>query len=201
VREYPAAHAAAKDQHDRQQQERWQQAQDERAGWRRTAETPSPPNQLPRKLKFDTDEFRQTFFKTKGYPSALDLLPYLDKIRAATFDPMHLVLIGLMKVFCKEIYIEGHYGGTEGARAKPKKPSKADKRKATATNDQLVKNRLGLDVAPSEADMEHLQLHLATESAQANQIDVAKRKELYAVLRSEDVHELTRMMKEVCPFA
>lgn len=197
VRTYDAALAEAKRLHNKEQEMLHRRTLDARAGWRRSTATPSPPNQPHKRLKFDVEEFRRGHFKVRGNPSALDLLPYMDKIRAATFDPMHLVLIGLMKIFCKEIYVEGHYGGTSETIAKPKKVSKAERKRAEATNQQLLNNSLGLDCAPSEEELINLQRILETDSSHQEQEDTMKRKELYAVFRSDDIHELTRMMNEV----
>jgi hypothetical protein len=197
VREYPAALSSAREEHDRQQNELWNQTMAARSGWERSTATPSPPNSLHRRLKFDVEQHRREFFKTKGNPSALDLLPYLDKIRAGTFDPMHLVLIGLMKVFCIGIFIEGLYGGTEDVYNRPKKMTKAQKRKAMETNQQLLDASAGASEGLSEQDIANLREHLENQMATEEKDDVAKRKGLYAVFRSEDVHELSRLMNEV----
>jgi hypothetical protein len=198
VRTFPAALAAAKRQHDQEQEAAHQRTLDECSGWRRTLATPSPPNELHKKIKFDAEAFRRSHFKLKGQPSTLNLLPYLDKIHAATFDPMHLVLIGLMKTFCKDVYIDGQYGGTENRIAKPKKVTKKDKTRAEATQQQMLDNTLGLSVTtPSESDLANLRRMLETEKDRNDQDDNVRRKELYTIFRSEDVHELTRLMDEV----
>jgi hypothetical protein len=54
-----------------------------------------------------------------GQASALDLLPYFNKFDRTPFDPMHNMLLGLMRLLCKEVAQTGNYGDAENGAEKP----------------------------------------------------------------------------------
>lgn len=150
-----------------------------------------------RKARFVVKDFQKTWFKVKGYPSAFDLLPYSDKIVAATFDPMHLMLIGLMRHFCREILVEGSQGDSHTVGPTVKRHTASERKKAKETQDQLIESALTNRTRPSKEDINKLKQTLAEQTTREQEQQAKVRKEKYAILNSSNVRTLNELMEEV----
>lgn len=84
------------------QKEKWFREQIPIIARRRNGNT--EPRPFPKKHKEAIEEEVQ---RTPGHPTALDIVPFLDKFGAATFDPMHMLCMGIIPVFYKNIMFVG----------------------------------------------------------------------------------------------
>lgn len=151
-----------------------------------------------RRLAFPVADFKRSFFTLKGRPSAFDVLPYLRKLPAATFDPMHTVLLGVMRCAMRDLLMEGMFGDSTTAAAPLPRLTKRDKEKATATQKNLIDVGLGsANSGPSAADLSHLQDVLQRQENDSLKKEQAARRAKFGIFRTCDAVELDRIMAEV----
>ena len=61
----------------------------------------------------DCNTFKANHSKFCGNVTAFSILPYFDGVTSATFDPFHLILIGINKSYHQSTLTDGKYESAE----------------------------------------------------------------------------------------